>query len=121
MGWKRIGNHSYFYRSRREAGRVVSEYFGRGESASLMAQIVEIDQQYRLVERTGRKEERHEAERQERAFRAWFDAIEMMATGAMLADGYHQHHGQWRRKRHGDERPGGAPAPGGGGGSAPGE
>src|SRR5262249_55251987 len=81
----------------------------------------EIDQQYRLVERTERKEERHEAERQERAFRAWFDAIEMMATGAMLADGYHQHHGQWRRKRHGDERPGGAPAPGGGGGSTPGE
>jgi hypothetical protein len=43
--------------------------------------------------------------------------VEVVATAAMLAAGYHQHHGQWRRKRHGQgDRQAGRERPGGGGG-----
>jgi hypothetical protein len=42
MGWKQIGNHLYYYRSRLEGSRVVSEYVGTGESAWLSAKFLEL-------------------------------------------------------------------------------
>src|SRR4051812_12395459 len=108
MAWKRIGNHSYFYRSRRDGGRVTSEYVGRGESGVLSARLDQLDRRERAEE----KAEGEEAEREERAIRDWFEAVEAVATGAMLAAGFHKHHGQWRRTRHGgDGRHGRAQAP----------
>jgi hypothetical protein len=118
MGWKRIGNHSYFYRSRREGGRVVSDYCGRGELGTLTALLIQLDRQEREEERA----ELAAAEREERAIRRWFEAVEAVATGAMLAAGFHKHRRQWRRKRDGGgERHGGARVPRDGGGQAPGE
>jgi hypothetical protein len=122
MGWKRIGNHSYFYRSRRQGGRVVSDYFGRGELGTLSARLAQLDRQERDEQRAEEKAEREAAEREERAIAEWFEAVEDVATAAMLAAGFHKHHGQWRRKRDGgDEWHGGAHTPRDGGGQAPGE
>ena len=122
MGWKRIGNHSYFYRSRREGGRVVSEYLGRGELGMLTSALDRHDRQERDGRRAEEQAEREEAKRQERAVREWFEAVEVVATGAMLAAGFRKHHGQWRRARHGgDEQHAGGQAPGDDGGQAPGE
>jgi hypothetical protein len=101
MGWKQIGNHCYYYRSKREGGRVVSEYVGRGELAALTAQVEQIDRHNREEQRAEEQDEREADEREEREFAAWFDGIETLATGAMLAAGFHKHHGQWRRRRHG--------------------
>ena len=116
MGWKRIGNHLYYYRSRRVGGQVTTEYVGRGELGALFAQLDELDRQDRLARQAERQDERDEAEDEERADREWFDAIETVATGAMLAAGYRKHHGQWRRERNGDdERHDGAQAPRDGG------
>jgi hypothetical protein len=112
MGWKRTGNHSYFYRSRREGGRVVSEYIGRGEVTSLCTQLDQIDRQERDERRAEEQAEREAAEREEREIAAWFDGIEAVAVGAMLAAGFHKHHGQRRRRRNGgDERRGGGQTP----------
>lgn len=102
MGWKRIGNHSYLYRSRRDAGRVVSEYVGRGETATLIGTIDQIERQERDEQRADEKAEHVAAEREERAFREWFETVEAVATGAMLTAGFHKHHGQWRRTRMAD-------------------
>ena len=102
MGWKRIGNHSYLYRSRREGGRIVSEYVGRGEDAALIDRMERIDRQRREDKRADERAERETVGREERAIRDWFEAVEVMATGAMLAAGFHKHHGQWRRTRHGE-------------------
>jgi hypothetical protein len=103
MGWKRIGNGLYFYRSRREGGRVRSDYFGTRESGLLMAQILECDKQDHLLEKAEARDDREEFEQAEKAFVDWFDAIEMLANGAMLAAGYHKHRGQWRRRRNGED------------------
>src|SRR5262245_35932711 len=100
MGWKRIGNHAYLYRSRREGGRVISEYLGRGADAALIARLDDIERQKREDRRIDERAAREAAGREERAIREWFEAVEVVATAALLAAGYHKHHGQWRRKRH---------------------
>jgi hypothetical protein len=102
MPWKQIGKHSYYYRSRREHGRVVSEYIGRGKVGSLLAQLSEIERLQAEEKRAEQKAEREGAEQEERSIRAWFDSIEIVADGVMLAAGFHKHHGQWRRKRDGE-------------------
>lgn len=99
MGWKRIGNHAYFYRSRRAGGRVVSEYVGRGELGALCAHFDHLDRQERARQRAGGKAEREAAGREEQAIRVWFATVEAVAAGAMLSAGFHKHHGQWRRER----------------------
>jgi len=99
MGWKRIGNHSYFYRSRRQGGRVVSEYVGRGNLGALCARLDQLDRQERDGRRAEGKAASEAAGQEERAIRRWFGAVEAVAAGAMLAAGFHKHHGQWRRWR----------------------
>jgi hypothetical protein len=122
MGWKQIGNHRYFYLSKREGDRVVSEYVGRSEAGGLMAHIKQLDRVERDERRAEEQAEREAAEREEREIAAWFDGIEAVATGAMLAAGFHKHHGQWRRRRDGgDERRDGGQTPHDGGGQTPGE
>lgn len=41
MGWEQRGNGEYYYRKARRGGRVVSEYVGRGDFASLAALLDE--------------------------------------------------------------------------------
>src|SRR3954454_3977837 len=106
MAWKRIGNHSYYYRSRRVGGRVVSDYVGRGEVATLMAQVTELDRLERDERREEEQDEREAAEREEMRFAEWFAAVEDLANGALMAAGFHKHRGQWRRRRHGEGEPG---------------
>ena len=75
MGWKRIGDHSYFYRSRREGGRL-SRILG-GEIGALCACLAEFDVQEREEQRAEERAEREAAEREERAIREWFDTVEV--------------------------------------------
>lgn len=95
MAWKQIGNHAYYYKSRREGGRVVTEYVGRGQVASLIAQMDALTREDRELER----EEREAIEDRERELAAWSDRVETLATAAMIAAGFHKHKGQWRRRR----------------------
>src|SRR5206468_392573 len=96
MGWKQINGHSYYYRSVREGDRVRTEYVGGGEAASLIAQLDGIDRDRRETERWDRRAERDRAEAEDRELADWFERVEAVATGALLAAGYHKHRGQWR-------------------------
>jgi hypothetical protein len=98
MAWKTIGNHSYYYRSRREGKRVVSDYVGTGKKGAVFALIVRDAR----IERDEPRAEREAAKCEEREIAAWFDRIEGLATGAMVAAGFHKHHGQWRRNGRGE-------------------
>src|SRR5690242_2825729 len=100
MAWKQINGRRYYYRSIREGGRVRSEYVGSGEVAELTAQVDEINRGDRLADREARKEERKQADEQERYIAEWFDQVEDLASAAMQAAGFHRHHrGEWRRRR----------------------
>jgi hypothetical protein len=89
MGWEQRGKRKFFYRSRRENGRVVREYVGGGEEAEAAAK-------------------RDEAERAQRAelkrIGVVLDAlrivIDVLIEDQMIAAGYHRHdRGPWRKKR----------------------
>jgi hypothetical protein len=99
MGWKSINGRRYFYKSEREGGRVKSTYFGAGEVSSLMAQWFALERLERAAQRERMREEREEADAEERAVSGWFDDVQAVADAAMVAAGFHKHKGQWRRKR----------------------
>jgi hypothetical protein len=99
MGWKWINGRRYFYKSEREGGRVKSTYFGAGEDGSLMAAIVAFECSERAAERVQMREEREEADAEDRAVSGWFDDVQAVADAAMVAAGLHKHKGRWRRKR----------------------
>jgi hypothetical protein len=57
------------------------------------------DREIREAERKHRKAEREESQSEEKAIGDWFDDIQTVADAAMLEAGFHNHKGEWRRKR----------------------
>jgi hypothetical protein len=74
-------------------------YFGAGESGSLMAEIDAIERLEKARDRWAEQEEREECDEEERAFAELFDDVQAVADTAMVEGGFHNHKGQWRRKR----------------------
>jgi hypothetical protein len=99
MGWEERRGKRYYYRKRRVNGRVVSEYIGHGEKAE---QIAAEDARERDVvkqkrtENAARLAEFAAFDQDVKEFRAMVDTL---ARNTFEANGYHQHKGQWRRKR----------------------
>ena len=96
MAWER----GYYYRVRKQNGRVVREYVGHGESAALIAEMDALEREER--------EEKRDAERRERAGEQALvdqldqldDMADLAARAALLAAGFHKHHrGEWRKRR----------------------
>lgn len=112
MGWEMRGTAGpYYTRTRREGGRFVRQYLGRGELAHLFARLDASD-----------RRERDEAAATDRARRdalvAAFSlladlesAADTVTRAALVAADFRQHHrGEWRRRRnHGDEGDGETP------------
>jgi hypothetical protein len=101
MGWEtRRGRGRYFTRSRREGGRVIREYVGKGalgESADAADKFRRAATK-RELERT-----RAEAARWENAdvlLQQIALAMRLLVTAVLVDAGFHQHkRGEWRRKR----------------------
>ena len=91
----------YYYRSKREGHSVVTEYLGGGEIAELTAQIDAMERQREAEERKSIREERAE----QRAIDTQIDAggreLRRVLRAYLLANGYHTHKGQWRKRRDG--------------------
>ena len=64
-----------------------------------MAQMVAFDRLDRVAEREKLREERKESDAEETAISERFDGVQAVAAAAMIEAGFHQHKGQWRRKR----------------------
>jgi hypothetical protein len=100
MAWERQCGQLYYTRSRRVAGKVTREYYGRGPDARLAA----------ALDRKRREQKRLECEALQ-AHQARYDeacaplneliaVTELLVTAILLAEGYHRHdRGAWRRKR----------------------
>ena len=99
MAWERRGDRLYYYQSERVDGRVRKRYVGRGEVAELVAHA---DETRRAVRERRRQDERAELERARELSEAGaeLDAVaEILARAEMVAAGYHDHRGEWRRRR----------------------
>ena len=97
MGWERRKRGGLYYtRSKRIGAQVVREYAGTGRQAELAAAMDAEQRRMREEERQRRKQETQ----------AVSTALETLATATdeLLAltlrmTGYHQHKGEWRRRR----------------------
>jgi hypothetical protein len=99
VGWEERGGKLYYYRSVRDGKRVNKEYVGRGELAEAFAHA---DEAIRRAHELGRVREREERERLEDLAAPALEvgeAATVLARASLVALGYHEHHGEWRRRR----------------------
>jgi hypothetical protein len=100
LGWeRRKRGGTYYYRGRRVDGRVVKQYFGTDPAARAAA---DLDRLGRLERRAARAAWEAEEARIREAVRPLLELgteCDLIVKAALLAAGYHRHHGQWRRTR----------------------
>jgi hypothetical protein len=100
MAWEsRERGGRYYTRSRRVNGRVVRKYIGSGEPARIAS---ESDDKRRVTRKAERQQRRTDLERLE-ALAApvgeLCEATEILFRAYLLAGGYYEHKGEWRRER----------------------
>jgi hypothetical protein len=94
----------YYYRVRRENGRVVREYVGRGRVAELMAKLDALDREKKREERrldaAALRNKKAELAALDADLEALIETTDLLARAALVAAGYHQHkRGEWRKRR----------------------
>lgn len=98
MGWETRGKHQYYYRTRREQGRVVKQYLGRGPAAEAAAAA---DQQ-RAAEKRETRQAIRDMERElaplQKQMQQLDQAVRLLIEGVFLANGYHQVRSTWRHR-----------------------
>ena len=101
MGWetRKKGPRRYYTRSRREGGRVIRQYIGGGMLGRLAAQLDEIERRQREEETAYWREERERFEQNATFVGELEEAAGVLVRAHLLASGFHQHKGQWRRQR----------------------
>ena len=98
MSWCRDGR--YYYRSRREGGRVISEYLGVGAVGAAAARRDEERRAQTIAERECNRAAREEARQLEVALRDLARVSDQLMAETLTTAGFHRHHrGEWRRRR----------------------
>jgi len=95
---KRNG-HVYYYKSRRDGEKVRKVYVGAGDFAHLAAKLDETERLRREEEAAYWDAERERLERSAAFLQELTEAAKVLTRAYLLASGFHQHKGQWRRKR----------------------
>jgi len=99
MGWEQRGSRRYYYRKKRRAGKVRSEYIGAGPVAELWASIDESEHQEHAVKRNADRRTRQAEAEIDRQLDDLESAIVSITAATLCAAGFHNHKGQWRKKR----------------------
>ena len=99
MGLEKRNGHVYYYKSRRDGEKVRKVYVGAGDFAHVAAQLDETERLRRKAEVAYWKAERVRLERSVAFLQELTEAAEVLTRARLLASGFHQHKGQWRRQR----------------------
>ncbi len=100
MAWETRRGNLYYYRSRRSAdGRVRKEYCGTGPEAIAEAKADEVARDAARQARDELLRIAEEAKTVNCMMNDLDDAVRMLTAGTLLAAGYHQHRGHWRKRR----------------------
>src|SRR5690349_18116560 len=99
MGWETRRNGSYYYEKQRRGGRVVSSYVGAGLLGELAACYADRDAFQRFDAQVARQRDRDATRQRERAANALVRDCVALARLALLATGYHDHNGTWRKRK----------------------
>lgn len=104
MAWERRGKNGnrYFYRSFRDAGgKVRKRYYGRGPMGQLAANLGAAAQTERKAAAEDWQKQKQQHDAVSAAVEAFCEECDLLLSAVMLAAGYHEHRGQWRRRRAG--------------------
>ena len=104
MGLGERGNRLYYYEKRRIAGRVFSRYIGGGLLAELAAETSATARQERDQRRWEQNQARYEQKQIDRQLAQAETTLATILRIAMRSAGFHQHKGQWRKKRRRGQR-----------------
>lgn len=99
MGWEQRRGRSYYYRKVREGGRIRSQYMGSGTVAQLSAELDGCERQEREQKRCEQRKMRDEERQIDRQLTDAETKITTITNATLRAAGYHQHKGQWRKRR----------------------
>ena len=94
MSWK----NGYYYRSKRQSGRVVSEYVGSGLYAQLEALLDQEERERRQAEQAERDRARNAILADERQLDQVESTVYDLVKAAYLLGGYRSHNRQWRKR-----------------------
>jgi hypothetical protein len=96
MAYEKRGSKAYYYRAKKQHGRVVKEYIGRGPRAQKAA--LEANQRREIREQERATCERLEA--LETRVAQLDKLITLLALAHMIEAGLYQHHrGEWRKRK----------------------
>ena len=102
MGWEtRGGCGRYYTRSRKVNGRIIREYVGTGIVAELAALHDAEERAQRLAERERIQNEEARWTAATAALVELSQLLDGLTAAALISAGYHQHHREWRKRRHG--------------------
>ena len=96
MGWDK---KRYYTRSKKVNGRVVREYVGSGEFAKLAAEVDALEREGREMARAKERASREEFDCLDSLIEDFCDQSDQLIHAALKAVGFHQHKGQWRKRR----------------------
>jgi hypothetical protein len=99
VGLEKHNGHVYYYKSRRDGEKVRKVYVGAGDFAHVAAQLDETERLRREEEAAYWEAERERLERSVGFLGELTEAAEVLVRAHLLASGFHQHKGQWRRQR----------------------
>jgi hypothetical protein len=101
MGWeqKRRGRW-YYYRKLRVGGRVRSEYMGTGLLAQMSAEADNDKRRERAATRAADRATRQAEAEMDMQLADAESALAAMTHATLFAAGFHEHRGQWRKRRH---------------------
>jgi hypothetical protein len=99
VGLEKRNGHVYYYKSRREGEKVRKVYVGAGDIAHAAAKLDEAERLRRKEEVAYWQAERERLERSAAFLGELTEVAEVLTRAHLLACGFHQHKGQWRRQR----------------------
>ena len=96
---ERNGNY-YYYKKEREGNRVISKYYGKGELASIIAQMDEIERDGKAEKAEEQRKSREKDEKIDRELLLLESEIKKLTENVLLnLDFYKTKSREWRMKR----------------------
>ncbi len=99
MAWEDRKGKSYYYSAQRIEGRVQKLYLGRDPMAGRMASAEASERRRRREQMEAWRARRERLEALMALIGELCEAVEVLTRAHLLANGYHEAKGQWRRRR----------------------
>jgi hypothetical protein len=94
--------NDYYYRSKREGTRVVTEYVGRRQWVPALLRLGALERERQRSERARTRAEPEAELEVDREIDALDDLTRKLTQAVLIVSGYHTHNRQWRRQRDDD-------------------